>query len=535
MTKMLKAFVCLAKLTLFLVYFFLYNNNVFKKIGRFMSFNGLNSDANFVFSLSQEQKIRQVNSDFRVLYKEQSDQLNETPLRELVQTLPPQVEAEIHDTVNGGFAWRGIVPFSIAQTIVWLDVLVRPLFKKGKVNGSQWLGEFAEDRHIAKAKQLYKKRLKQPLLAQHEWVNIAIVIGLFIAASFYGWAWLVTSIIVTFALIIGNYLTRRKQAKRLAKLEARFCESQHAIYSDDASSAPLDYEIALKDGIINAMMSRLGRGTEDIQEAINTTREHSENTVVTTGQASDSLDQIAVAMEQMSTTVDDIAHNASNSADACSDVKSQMKHADQFNQQSATTIHELVELVKSGRNTTRELNSNAENVSAVVEQIDGIAEQTNLLALNAAIEAARAGESGRGFAVVADEVRTLSQRTQRAVDEIQSSIHKMNAAVQASHEQMSKQADKAEEVGELSERTKEELTKVSIGVDDINDRMAQIAVAAEQHSSAVTEIRESVSSLTESSKHTTQLAKQTVEEVSGVRNRLREFRSLIEAFEDDDD
>lgn len=498
-----------------------------------MSVTSLNSDANFVFSLSQEKKLRQTNSDFTALCNAQSKDLKERPISEFIRQLPNDIWREIEQTLEAGYAWRGLIPVTVTDRIYWLDMLVRPLFRKGEVNGSQWLGEFANEERVAKAKSAYRKSTSGWPLTLQESINVVVIAMLFTAA-FSGVLWLALAVVVTLMLLLGSYMIRREKAAQLSDLEARFCKSQHAIFGS-GSNAALEYEVALKDGIINATMSRLGRGTEDIQEAIATTKEHSENTVMTTDQASESLDQIAVAMEQMSTTVDDIAQNASNSADACSEVKSQTQHADQFNRKSSETIDELVRLVKGGRETTRILNNNAENVSTVVEQIDGIAEQTNLLALNAAIEAARAGDSGRGFAVVADEVRTLSQRTQKAVDEIQSTIAQMNDAVRGSREQMSKQADKAEEVGELSEQTQNELAKVTVGVEDINDRMAQIAVAAEQHSSAVTEIRESVSSLTESSKHTTQLAKQTVEEVSGVRNRLREFRSLIEAFEDDDD
>jgi methyl-accepting chemotaxis protein len=77
------------------------------------------------------------------------------------------------------------------------------------------------------------------------------------------------------------------------------------------------------------------------------------------------------------------------------------------------------------------LESEARDITNLVDVIDGVSDQTSLLALNASIEAARAGEHGRGFSVVATEVRNLAFRAGEATKEIECAIERIKTQTEA--------------------------------------------------------------------------------------------------------
>lgn len=96
---------------------------------------------------------------------------------------------------------------------------------------------------------------------------------------------------------------------------------------------------------------------------------------------------------------------------------------------ASNKVDTIIEKIYITEESTNKLNDDfkqligdTQNLRSITAVIKDISEQTNLLALNAAIEAARAGEHGRGFAVVAEEVRALSERTNKAISEIEASL-----------------------------------------------------------------------------------------------------------------
>ena len=124
-----------------------------------------------------------------------------------------------------------------------------------------------------------------------------------------------------------------------------------------------------------------------------------------------------------------------------------------------------------------EISKSGGEVSRILKAIDEIAFQTNILALNAAVEAARAGEAGLGFAVVADEVRSLALKAAAAAKETgertEQSLHDTAQGVQ-----MSK--DMTKTLGEIIN-----------WIQQIDQRMNDIASSSRQQSQQIQEIQTS--------------------------------------------
>jgi methyl-accepting chemotaxis protein len=128
-------------------------------------------------------------------------------------------------------------------------------------------------------------------------------------------------------------------------------------------------------------------------------------------QASENVQSVAVATEEMTTSVNEIGRQMRESSRIATEAVAQASRTDA---------------------RIAALSQSAGRIGDVVKLITAIAEQTNLLALNATIEAARAGAAGKGFAVVAQEVKALAAQTAKATEEIGSQIAGMQTATQES-------------------------------------------------------------------------------------------------------
>ena len=131
------------------------------------------------------------------------------------------------------------------------------------------------------------------------------------------------------------------------------------------------------------------------------------------------------------------------------------------------SINTISSMISDTAESTQELNdefshliTDVENLKEITAVIRDISDQTNLLALNAAIEAARAGEHGRGFAVVAEEVRSLSDRTNKAINEVDASLSIFVQSMSAATEKIEANSSVVEELVVEGEDVKEKFSLI---------------------------------------------------------------------------
>ncbi|MBU1620946.1 MAG: MCP four helix bundle domain-containing protein [Gammaproteobacteria bacterium] len=235
------------------------------------------------------------------------------------------------------------------------------------------------------------------------------------------------------------------------------------------------------------------------------------------------IEMVSTAMNEMSTSVADVAQNAVSAAQKTNETETNLKLSDEVMAKTIAAIESLSKDVSQTTSVIELLSAQSAEIGQVVEVIRGVAEQTNLLALNAAIEAARAGEQGRGFAVVADEVRTLASRTQDSTQMIQAMISRLHEGVQATVSAMAGSQKQAGHTVDFAAGALESFGKIKGFVNLLNQMNEQIASAAEQQSIVAEDINRNVMQI----KGATELTACAADQVARSSVELKQIASRL--------
>ena len=242
------------------------------------------------------------------------------------------------------------------------------------------------------------------------------------------------------------------------------------------------------------------------------------------------IEHIATAVEQLTTTVKEVAQSTAATAQAAEHAGTQVATGKDVLVKNVSSIHELSTRMQASQEVVEALRNDSVRVGTVLEVIRSIAEQTNLLALNAAIEAARAGEQGRGFAVVADEVRVLAQRTQESTEEIREIIEALQSRSNETSRMLKSNNDELQSSVSLSESTQEAFAEIENSMNELLGMSSQIAQVTERQSSTTDEIGRNVHVIHDVAQATATGADQTAQSSHDLAQLGTDLSKLVAQF-----
>ena len=273
---------------------------------------------------------------------------------------------------------------------------------------------------------------------------------------------------------------------------------------------------------VNARLKSVVTGLNAAAEALSA---QLGDTKAKSDQVAERMAETATAMEEMNSTVLEVAGNAESAAQSSASVQERAQGGTGLMLRTIENIKSVQERSLGLKQDMAGLDQQSRDIGTVLTLIRDIADQTNLLALNAAIEAARAGEAGRGFAVVADEVRKLAEKTMSATREVESAIESIQEGTNQSAATVDSAVAAIEEAGHMGEESGHSLQRISALAEDSSSRVSAIATAATEQSAASEEINRNISEVN-------QLSAAIAEAMEGASGQVRDMAEQAHVLKD---
>jgi methyl-accepting chemotaxis protein len=271
-------------------------------------------------------------------------------------------------------------------------------------------------------------------------------------------------------------------------------------------------------GAIKGIATHLASSAQEVSES-------SAHIATATADQRGQSTQVAAALEEMIASVREVTMHCHEAAERAIHTGKLANGSSQTVEAVASQVRDLSTDAQSNAKTVNELGERTGHISQIVTLIEEIAGQTNLLALNAAIESARAGEHGRGFAVVAGEVRRLAERTSLATKEIADAVLSIQDGTREAVQSIEGSSGRVANSVSTANAAAQSLSVLGGGAEEVQQRIQQIAQAAEEQTQASGMVGESMNAIAQSISASSEAAQETArtaEELAELSHQLKE-------------
>ncbi len=476
--------------------------------------------------------------------------------------MPPQAFAWLWDTIKDGRPWRGIVKNRCNNgDYYWVDALVVPVRKDNRTIGYMSVRTAPTQQQIAAVEPLYRqlKQGKASLPKPSAWsrvtlraklnglvIGLLVVQGLGVAINLMGTSLGLSPAAIDLGLpllgisgIAAGIWLMLIQNQVMTGIGGVIERLDHIAQGDLTDPIPIDRldelgklndALATMQTHLKAMLAEIAEAAEQVGGHADTLNAEMKQTSKVTDTQSGAVSSIAAAVEQLVTSVHEIADSAEQATQTVEASLGLLSEAAKRMVESQEASKNVVTTVNSAGLTMAELFKSISDIGRISQAIKGIAEQTNLLALNAAIEAARAGETGRGFAVVADEVRKLAEMASKQTSEITTTVQEIQRITQVAVTSM-------ETAGTHVAVTDTAMSQARAGLDSVADHEQEvvsisrhIADGTRQQSAAGNEIAGQVEGIVAGIEQTSSAMAEVSQKANQMKDTSTQLRELIAYF-----
>lgn len=271
--------------------------------------------------------------------------------------------------------------------------------------------------------------------------------------------------------------------------------------------------LVLNRGVITPLLNIAGK----LQGASSKVTSGSEESLKTSRYLSDATNEQASSLQETVSSIEEISKMIARNSDSADDSRVTSKRSYDSAQKGKRTVDEmLLSIQKIAENNAmamgkmEESSKNTSEILEIIKEIDektkvinDIVFQTKLLSFNASVEAARAGEQGKGFAVVAEEVGSLAEMSGKASEEIKHLLEKsigqvesiVSETVNVTKEVVASGAKTVQDGTDKANECKEAFDDILTNIENVSQRVEEIAEACREQSIGVQEITEAMRAL----------------------------------------
>jgi aerotaxis receptor len=454
--------------------------------------------------------------------------------------MPKEAFQIMWETLKQGKAWMGLVKNRCKNgDYYWVDAYVTPVTEAGEVVGYESVRTVPKREDVVRAEKVYQRIVNGKNVIPRSFMSwkVLLPVGGFVLAIaagsvdvLYGLGVLtVTSLLANSLFLLNNVKLQSTLRKRLS---TSFLHPLAGITYSDRSLDVATLDVGVK-SLLSRMDAVLTRFEDESLKVSEQSKIGLELTLETTkGMASQQHEtqDVAAAMQQMTTTINDVAEHVQMTADSAKSSSKSAESGQKIVEETRHSIRKLSDTVNDIGATVQELADRSEQIAQVAQMIDQIAEQTNLLALNAAIEAARAGEHGRGFAVVADEVRQLAQRTQGSTKDIHHIIETLRSGAKSSVSIANQGKQDAAQGLEKIIEMENSFASIVSAVSNISEMAMQMSAAVEEQAHVSEDINRQVVRISDLSVASSEKSNQSSDSIRSLQSVADNMHELVVRF-----